>query len=294
MRVEQLAAFAAVSQEGSFTAAAHAIHSTQPTLTKQISALERELGFRLFNRTTNAVSLTAEGEVLLPHIQKALAAVNDGLTAVDIFAARQRDRLRIGCMYFRYDQTTPFLVKNYEESEGSPIELVRKSDDPQVLINAVSQKELDAAFVCSIDRTLIPDNLDSLLLVSMAEQIVLGESHPLAGRPHLSLEDLATETLLFAQNLPPASISPLIHELQTRQLPVVSKIVDSDGTAVQMARMNMGVMPLPGLYPVESEGLVALPYRSPCVIEDSLIWRKDDSSYPLQRFIRFAATYQRR
>jgi len=64
--------FLIVAQEKNFSKAAKLLHTNAPNVTKRISTLERSLGTRLFNRTTRMVSLTQEGEALLPSVQMLL------------------------------------------------------------------------------------------------------------------------------------------------------------------------------------------------------------------------------
>ena len=69
MKIRDLQAwqsFVTVAQEKNFSKAAKVLHTHAPNVTKRISALEESLGTRLFNRTTRVVSLTQEGEALLP------------------------------------------------------------------------------------------------------------------------------------------------------------------------------------------------------------------------------------
>lgn len=62
-----LRAFLATAEEGSLSAAARALETTQPTLSRQVTALEEELGVTLFERGTRSMSLTTAGEELLEH-----------------------------------------------------------------------------------------------------------------------------------------------------------------------------------------------------------------------------------
>lgn len=91
MTVKQLRAFLAVAQSLSFVQACERLHLSQSALSLTIKALEEGLGGRLFSRTTRAVSLTPEGEVLLPLARRLLA---DWDNAED--ELRQRFTLRQG------------------------------------------------------------------------------------------------------------------------------------------------------------------------------------------------------
>ena len=68
MRLQQLTYALAVAEERHFTRAAARLHVAQPSLSRQVRLLERELGVSLFHRGPgqNGVELTAEGEILLP------------------------------------------------------------------------------------------------------------------------------------------------------------------------------------------------------------------------------------
>ena len=63
MNTFQLSCFLAVSEYLNFAQAAQALHVTHPAVSQQIKSLEKELGARLFERTTRSVRLTEEGKV---------------------------------------------------------------------------------------------------------------------------------------------------------------------------------------------------------------------------------------
>ncbi|MFD7325803.1 LysR family transcriptional regulator [Streptomyces sp. NPDC059875] len=85
-----LRAFAAVADELHFTRAAARLYLAQQALSRDIRRLERELGTELFVRTTRQVSLTADGERLLPYARRVLAACDD---LADAFRAATRPLL---------------------------------------------------------------------------------------------------------------------------------------------------------------------------------------------------------
>ena len=73
MNLEQLRSFVEVARIGHFTRAASHLHLAQPSLSRQISTLEHDLGAELFHRARGNITLTAAGESLLPLARRMLA-----------------------------------------------------------------------------------------------------------------------------------------------------------------------------------------------------------------------------
>ena len=77
MDLTLLRAFATVAREGNLTRAAAQLHLTQPAVSLQIKHLQETLGVTLFTRTSRGLALTRDGQTLLPHAERALAAAAD-------------------------------------------------------------------------------------------------------------------------------------------------------------------------------------------------------------------------
>ncbi|WMY08210.1 LysR family transcriptional regulator [Paraburkholderia phenoliruptrix] len=91
-----LRAFVTVAREGNLTRAAVQLHLTQPAVSLQIKHLQETLGVTLFTRTSHGLSLTRDGQALLPHAERALAAASDVQRAAQSLRQEVRGRLRIG------------------------------------------------------------------------------------------------------------------------------------------------------------------------------------------------------
>ena len=79
MELRHLRYFIAVAEEGSFTLAAEKrLHTTQPSLGRQIRALEDEVGTKLMTRSVHGIELTAAGTVFLDHARLAVAQSEAG------------------------------------------------------------------------------------------------------------------------------------------------------------------------------------------------------------------------
>jgi DNA-binding transcriptional LysR family regulator len=96
MDLTLLRAFVTVAREGNLTRAAVQLHLTQPAVSLQIKHLQETLGVTLFTRTSHGLSLTRDGQALLPHAERALGAASDVQRAAAALRHEVRGRLRIG------------------------------------------------------------------------------------------------------------------------------------------------------------------------------------------------------
>jgi DNA-binding transcriptional LysR family regulator len=96
MTLQQLAYFLAVADTLHFTRAAERARVAQPSLSKQIHALESELGAPLFSRARGNIALTPAGEALLPVAKRILSDVDTARLEVQELVGLRRGRVRIG------------------------------------------------------------------------------------------------------------------------------------------------------------------------------------------------------
>jgi DNA-binding transcriptional LysR family regulator len=96
MDLTLLRAFITVAREGNLTRAAVQLHLTQPAVSLQIKHLQETLGVTLFTRTSHGLSLTRDGQALLPHAERAVGAAADVQRAAQSLRHEVHGRLRIG------------------------------------------------------------------------------------------------------------------------------------------------------------------------------------------------------
>lgn len=93
--LRQLRAFAGVAEQGSFAAAARALHLTQSALSESIKQLEEALAVRLLDRTTRTVGLTAAGAVFLQEVQLALGTLEQGVRRMGELSSLAAGEVRV-------------------------------------------------------------------------------------------------------------------------------------------------------------------------------------------------------
>lgn len=205
MNLEQLASFVEVASTGHFTKAAATLHLAQPSLSRQISTLEKELGSELFHRAHGHISLTAAGETLLPSARRMLADAEAVRRDMDELAGLRKGRIRLGatptlCVSLVAEAISGF----HHEHPGVELELVEKGS--RELIEALGAGELDLAL---ITRTLSPSAqmprlrlqgvLSEDLVVIAAADRRSGGSAPWSGTAQNSAALLPSDTVTLAE-----------------------------------------------------------------------------------------------
>lgn len=203
-----LAHFLRVAEIGSLKAAAGALHLAQPTLSRQMSALERELGARLFVRHRRGVSLTAAGEQLRGHAERVLAEMERARSAVSASAQEPRGPLALGLpasmRYVLSGSVVSAYVRRYPD-----VDLRVHEAMGNVIEDLLRARSVDVAILISAAR-----NLDNVAFTPLANEDIY-----LVGPPDAGL-DLATPVpVTYLADVPMILVAPenwLRREIQRR------------------------------------------------------------------------------
>ena len=192
MELQQLRYVVEVAATSSFTRAAERCFVTQSALSHQIAALERELGQRLFARSSRSVRLTEAGEAFVPHARVALLAAEQAKEDTAAVAGDVVGTLRLGIIPTVTAVDLPALLVAYRAAHPSArVELrVGNSDS---LMAAVRDGEIDVALL-GLREGLAPRGVASRVLSSDRLVAVLPPDHDLAATASVALRDLAGMT----------------------------------------------------------------------------------------------------
>jgi DNA-binding transcriptional LysR family regulator len=195
VELRQLAVFVAVAEEGSFTRAAERLHVVQSAVSAGVRNLERELGARLFDRSTHKVALSDAGRALLPEARATLAAAAAARDAVDAVSGGVRGTIILGTMQAQGMRSIDVAGVLAEfRSEHPEVEVQIRQGGSLAMTTKVREGELDLAFVALPDQ-----RFPGVELVPLAgEPIVLAVAadHPLAARNRVELAMLGSETII--------------------------------------------------------------------------------------------------
>lgn len=199
-RIQQLRGFCHAAQTGSISRAAERMELSQPSVSLQIQALEKELGTVLFERRGPRIRLTPEGRTLY---EMALPLV-DGIEALpDDFAARFGN-LEAGELDIAAGESTllyllPDFVSRFAETYPG-VQFRLHNVTGRDGLNLLRADEVDFAIGSMIE---VPDDISYRPIFAYDPVLITAPDHPLAGRKKVTLEDVAEYGLI----LPPQHLS---------------------------------------------------------------------------------------
>ena len=177
MTLQQLAYFVALADVGSFTGAADSLRVAQPTLSRQVKALEDELGSPLVQRTRHALVLTPAGEAVLPLARRMLADMESARTAVAELVGLQRGRVRVGATPSLCIGVMADVLRTFHKRHPA-IALELAEGGSQLLVESLQHNEIDVALV------VVPaDGLDPGLELTPVLRERLSVASPSTERP---------------------------------------------------------------------------------------------------------------
>ncbi|MFD2763577.1 LysR family transcriptional regulator [Micromonospora eburnea] len=196
MQPQALQVFRVVAEHGSITAAARTLRYTQSAVSRQIAALEAELGSPLFDRLPRGVALTESGRCLLAHAE----AVLDRLEAARRDLAALRDltagRLRVGAFPTAVAALVPRALAAFRSAHPQVALSLVEGLTPG-LLDRLLAGDADVVVVSAApDQPLDEDRFDLHHLVDEVLLVAVPRAHRLAHRRTVRLRELADEAFI--------------------------------------------------------------------------------------------------
>ena len=200
MELRHLRYFIAVADAGSLTVAAEeSLHTSQPSLSRQIRDLEAEVGAQLLTRSAHGIELTPAGRAFLDHARLVLAQVEAAGEAARRVAHPTKPSFVMGFLTGHELTWMPEALQVLRD-ELPNVDVVISSNYSPRLADALSNGKVDAAFLRREEGT--PD-LAYELLVKEPLLVVLPSDHRLVALKAISPGDLAGETFVTVSDTAP-------------------------------------------------------------------------------------------
>lgn len=288
MNLDQLRGFSEVALTGHFTRAAERLHLAQPSLSRQISTLEAELGVELFHRARGNVALTAAGEHLLPIARRMLADADTARSDMAELAGLKRGRVRLGATpTLCTSLVADVLGEFHARFPGIDIEILERGS--RSLITALMEGALDLALIVTsvssgAARAVLerePILSERLVAVSAASGEDPFAWDPSSGAPSapdapIELRELAdVPQVVFPENYDLRVAMDAAYGAEGLAPRIAVEGAEMDA-ALSFAERGIGVAVVPAMVAAPRPTLRATPFADPALTRTISIARRAD------------------
>ncbi|MFM0337704.1 LysR family transcriptional regulator [Paraburkholderia fungorum] len=295
MELKQMRYFLALAEELNFGRAAERLHMAQPPLTRNIRALEEELGTPLFIRTPKGAELTEAGRALLDEVPNILALTRRAEEQTQLAGQGYMGRLDVGIFSSGILNVIPRLLADFH-TERPEVKIGLRNMSKAEQIAALRERRITIGF-----NRLVPHESDIAVDWVQREPflVALYEGHPLCEKKAVTLRDLDSERMILYPNAPVHGLAQEVtaaFRAEGVRLRVEQEVEDVV-TCIALVASRFGVcVTTASAVNLRLPGVVYRPLKSSQLreIELSCLYRREDTSPILQAFLKLIRTSRSR
>ena len=286
MKFEYMRELLGLQRYGSFTLTSEKMFIAQPSLSRHISAMEKELGVILIQRDTHQVTFTKEGQEACKTFRKILNTYDQYLQELEKTKAGITGTLRIGMLYYTIRNDFGDILPRFR-SEYPNVEIISNSWQPKEVYPALLEQRIDIGV---LPKSQFGER-NGLLFKDFEKSgavVMLPREHYLAEKEEISLSELQGETLILLRDDPYLTES-LLESLKAAGY-IPSKTIQTEHTdTVPEKLLHSGCIYITGAgytYPGYENEISVIPISG----QDehfikSYAWNKDNDNPLIARFL---------
>ncbi|MHA6616653.1 LysR family transcriptional regulator [Pseudonocardia sp. DLS-67] len=270
MELQQMRYVVAVAETSSFTRAAERCLVVQSALSHQVARLERELGARLFERTSRRVRLTPAGAAFLPAARQCLGAAERAAAEVAAAVGEVRGRLAVGLIPTVAAVDLPGALRDFRRRYPH-VRIRLRAGASEELVEQVKQGAIEVAFL-GLPPTARPQGVETRELARDRHVAVVPPDHPLAGEDTITLRRLSSEVFV---DLPAGTAGRIQSDLAFSAAGLDREVAFEVTTAFLVSRLvehGLGVAMLPSAYVPQLTGVTTIKVVDAPTRVEYVIW----------------------
>ena len=252
----------AVSEFKSFTTASKILNLTQPAVSQHISQLEKEFNITIFNKTSNGLILTKEGEILVKYARRLKALSKEALTKISDEKKEAR-LIRVGITHsLEGNLITQVFAEMAKNNKNTTIKIY--SEDIKNLYDKLNNYELDLAIV---EGKVTSSKLSKTLLDTDSVMVVMSKDNPLAKKSIITISDVQKEKLILrhSKSATRSLFMSNLYQIGMSLDDFVTMLeIDNTSTIKDLIKQNIGISVLPKsvcLNEIKNKTLVVKPIQ---------------------------------
>lgn len=260
MNLNQLHYFVKLAKTEHYTKAAEELGISQPTLSHAVSALEEELGTRLFEKRGRNVVLTRYGAIFREYAEQSLHILDTGVRKVRSLTGQTEGVIELAYIYTLGSEFVPRLVSDFLRThEELRVKFRFTVGNTSEVIQGLKEERFDIGF-CSMAEgeqgiAFTPVGTENLV-------VVVPRGHPLSGMEEVDLEQAAAYPQIFYTAN--SGLRPVVDRLfeQLKIQPQIAYEIEEDGSMAGLVAGNFGIAVMPEIPVLKTLNVETLKIRN--------------------------------
>lgn len=287
MEWQQLEYFQSLAKHQNFTKAADELALTQSALSRSIAKLEEELGVPLFDRKVRGVTLNRYGQILLPHVNRAIQEITMAKQAIKDLSDPCHGTVSLAFIHTLGSHFVPELIAEFREQYPG-IQFQLTQDSTRKIMQLLEAGEIDLGF-CSPNEQMKHKYIETVPAIDEQLFLIVPKQHRLANREEVELREVADDPfVLYKQE---SGIRDVIENLcqEAGFKPNATFEGVGDATIAGFVAAHFGVALIPFIPGLDMEKISLLTVSKPrCRRVIQMVWRTDRYMTPaVTHFKRF-------
>ena len=299
MKIEHLENLIILSEELNFTKAADRISRQgssidQPQLSRQVRAIEKELGQKigcddipLFEVTPRNVQLTERGEIFLEAVRLAIKSINEGIYGIQQVTQGERGKLKLGVIGVITHNFLPEILQIFKQRYPKLQIVLEEMAHPQT--QGLLDYQVDIGFTYAPSNFLWNKDLSSNIVLKESLLLVLPKKHRLANVVEIQLTDIAEEDFILPASSTTLGLTEQINILcqQSGFMPKCVQTATFASTIISLVAGEAGISLLPeNTRYIQRDGVVFQEIKELSKqLNVVMLWRRRDKSPVLKNFL---------
>lgn len=288
MTIFQIECFITAAQELNFLKAAEKMCMTQPAISYQINALEKELGSKLLDRTTRSCRLTPSGMAFYQDMKHMLVLYRQSVQRVQDIDSQHRSTLNVGIRkFFDYENMSKMTIGFKQLFPKATLNIIPHNDSAP--LEDLRSGRIDVGFCYNCEHTEVADIVFKPLY-NMRYHVLMNPRHALSEKKSLMMRDLKSVPVVTGDSsgtFLSACAGNTLEELQKAGADL-SISVPSYESAMILIQMNSAVCVLPMLDSAQIPGMVKIPISDCESVTMELCHMRSDPRYTVRSFVQLA------
>jgi len=245
MNLNHLQYFVKLAHLEHYTKAAKDLSITQPSLSHAISALEEELGTKLFEKQGRNVVLTKYGKIFLKYVEKSLDYLQEGIDKTKALTCSTSGVIDLGYIYTLEAEFVPMIVRRFlKENEYKNFGFTFSSSNTKSIIEGLKNERFDIGFCSMVEDE---NNIEFIKVKEEELVVVVPKNHELSKYKEIDLiKTVGYKHIAFTKS---SGLRPVIDNLfkKINKKQDISYEVEKDESMARLVAEDFGIAVMPNI-----------------------------------------------